>query len=116
MIVEVADDGRGLDAARIRAKAIERGLISQTEELTDPQLYALIFEPGFSTAAVVNDVSGRGVGMDVVKRNVEALNGAVGVASEPGRGTTVRVKLPLTLAILDGLLLRTSGPSGMFCR
>ena len=106
VVVEVADDGRGLDAARIRAKAIEQGLIRPSDELTEAQTNALIFEPGFSTAAAVTGISGRGVGMDVVKRNVEALNGSVSVASEPGRGACVRVKLPLTMAILDGLLLR----------
>jgi len=106
VILEVADDGRGLDAARIRAKAVERGLVGADEDLTQEQVHALIFRPGFSTAQKVSDLSGRGVGMDVVKRSVEGLNGAVGLTTEPGAGTCFRIKLPLTLAMLDGLLLR----------
>lgn len=106
VFIEVADDGRGLDTARIRRKALERGLIGETDELTPGQVQALIFQPGFSTAETVSDLSGRGVGMDVVKRSVEALSGAVDVSSSPGRGCTFRVKLPLTLAILDGLTVR----------
>jgi two-component system chemotaxis sensor kinase CheA len=106
VIIEVADDGRGLDTARIRAKGIERGLIAAEDELSDEQIHALIFRPGFSTAERVSDLSGRGVGMDVVKKAVDALNGSVAIATERGRGATIRFKLPLTLAILDGLLLR----------
>jgi len=106
VMVEVVDDGRGLNADRIRKKAVERGLMNESDNLPVEQIYAMIFEPGFSTAEQVSDLSGRGVGMDVVKRNVEALNGTVTLASEPGRGTTVRIKLPLTLAILDGLLVK----------
>ncbi len=106
IIVEVADDGRGLDTARIRAKAIERGLIAPGDDLSDDQIHALIFRPGFSTSDTVTDVSGRGVGMDVVKKSVEALNGSVALETQPGKGSTFRIKLPLTLAILDGLLLR----------
>ena len=109
VVVEVSDDGRGLDAERIRAKALERGLIRPKDDLTESQIHALVFEPGFSTAQTITDISGRGVGMDVVKKNVEALNGSVSISSEAGRGTSVRIKLPLTLAILDGLLLRV-GP------
>lgn len=106
IVIEVSDDGYGLDTARIREKAVERGLIKLGDSLTDEQVHLLIFEPGFSTRDQVSDLSGRGVGMDVVRRNVESLNGAVGVSSELGRGTTVRIRLPLTLAILDGLLIR----------
>jgi len=106
VIIEVADDGRGLDTGRIRAKAIECGLISAEDDLSEEQIHALIFRPGFSTAAEVSDLSGRGVGMDVVKRSVEALSGTVAIETKPGRGSTIRIKLPLTLAILDGLLLR----------
>ncbi len=109
VVVEVRDDGRGLDLSRIGQKASSVGLIRAGEDLTDAQTRALIFEPGFSTAEIVTDISGRGVGMDVVKKNVEALNGAISVESEPGRGTEVRIKLPLTMAILDGLLMRV-GP------
>ena len=105
VIVEVVDDGRGLDTDRIRAKAIERGLITAEEELSQEQIQGLIFRPGFSTSETVSEVSGRGVGMDVVKKGVDALNGTVTVESERGRGCTVRIRLPLTLAILDGLLL-----------
>jgi two-component system chemotaxis sensor kinase CheA len=104
VVIEVEDDGRGLDVERIRAKALTQGLITATQAQTLPAeaLHQLIFEPGFSTAAAVSDLSGRGVGMDVVKRNVEELNGSVTVDSRPGRGTTVRISLPLTLAIMDG--------------
>ncbi|HEY4302905.1 MAG TPA: chemotaxis protein CheA [Gemmatimonadaceae bacterium] len=111
VVIEVADDGKGLDTARIRAKAIERGLITGTEALSDEEINALIFAPGFSTAAQITDVSGRGVGMDVVKRNVEALKGSISVTSTIGKGTRVRIKLPLTLAVLDGLVLRVAGES-----
>jgi two-component system, chemotaxis family, sensor kinase CheA len=104
--VEVSDDGGGLDKARILKKARERGLVGPDDELTDERVYNLIFAPGFSTADVVSDVSGRGVGMDVVRRNVNELGGHIQVVSEPGKGTTVRIRLPLTLAILDGQLVR----------
>ena len=104
--VEVSDDGGGLDREKILRKARERGLVGADEELTDERVYNLIFAPGFSTADVVSDVSGRGVGMDVVRRNVAELGGHIQVLSEPGRGTTVRIRLPLTLAILDGQLVR----------
>lgn len=106
VIVQVSDDGRGLDTDRILRKAVKSGLVTSTRELTDAEIHALIFEPGFSTAEVVSDLSGRGVGMDVVKRGVESLNGSIQLLSEFGRGTTVQIKLPLTLAILDGLLVR----------
>jgi two-component system chemotaxis sensor kinase CheA len=106
IVVEVSDDGRGLNTSRIRAKAIERGLIPADTPLSDEQIQLLIFEPGFSTRDQVSDLSGRGVGMDVVKRNVESLNGEVSILSQPGAGSTVRIRLPLTLAILDGLLIR----------
>lgn len=105
VVIEVADDGGGLKRERIIAKAIERGLIAGGSSLTDSQAYALIFEPGFSTADQVTNLSGRGVGMDVVKRNVAALRGTVELQSREGQGTTVRVRLPLTLAIIDGFLV-----------
>jgi two-component system chemotaxis sensor kinase CheA len=92
-----------LDKARIQKKALENGLIKDGEVLTDEQLYALIFRPGFSTAERVTDVSGRGVGMDVVQRNISALGGQVTITSKPNVGTKFTIKLPLTLAILDGL-------------
>ncbi len=104
--IELVDDGRGLDRKRIMAKAIERGLVAPDANLTDADICNLIFQPGFSTAKEVTDVSGRGVGMDVVRRNVESLQGSVSVKSTEGQGSTMTVRLPLTLAILDGLLVR----------
>lgn len=106
IFIEVADDGRGLDRARILARARERGLVAPEARLSDAQVDELIFLPGFSTAEKVTDLSGRGVGMDVVLRNVTALKGAISIHSEPGAGTCFQIKLPLTLAILDGLALR----------
>jgi two-component system chemotaxis sensor kinase CheA len=105
IVIEVSDDGGGLDRERILAKAIERGLIEPDRKLSDQEIYGLIFEPGFSTAAAITNLSGRGVGMDVVKRNITALRGTVTVDSAPGLGTTVTVRLPLTLAIIDGFLV-----------
>ncbi len=105
IVVEVRDDGRGLDRDKIVAKALARGLIPSAEGLSDQDIYKLIFEPGFSTADQVSNVSGRGVGMDVVKRSLEALRGTVEVDSQPGAGSTVRLRMPLTLAIIDGFLV-----------
>jgi two-component system chemotaxis sensor kinase CheA len=106
IVIEASDDGGGIPREQVRAKAIERGLIAADAQLSDEQLLMLIFEPGFSTNEQVSDLSGRGVGMDVVKRNVQQMNGTVSVESEKGRGTTVTIELPLTLAILEGLLVR----------
>jgi two-component system, chemotaxis family, sensor kinase CheA len=106
VVIEIADDGKGLDRERIRAKAVAQGLVRADAVLSDDDIHGLLFRPGFSTAAVVTDVSGRGVGMDVVKRNVDALNGAIVVSSVPGQGCRFRIRLPLTLAILDGLSIR----------
>ncbi|MCG2800913.1 MAG: chemotaxis protein CheA [Cellulomonas sp.] len=105
VVIEVIDDGRGLDRERLIAKAVERGLVEPDAVLTDQEAYGLIFEPGFSTAESVSNLSGRGVGMDVVRRNVAALRGTVEIESVLGRGTTVRIRLPLTLAIIDGFLV-----------
>jgi two-component system chemotaxis sensor kinase CheA len=102
IVIQVGDDGGGLDRDRILAKGIERGIVEAGRALSDDEIYALIFEPGFSTAAQITNLSGRGVGMDVVKRNITALRGSVAIASEPGHGTTVTVRLPLTLAIING--------------
>lgn len=102
IVIEVGDDGGGLNREKIIAKAIERGLLEAGKTLSDTEIYGLIFEPGFSTAAAVTNLSGRGVGMDVVKRNIVALRGSVSIASVPERGTTVTVRLPLTLAIING--------------
>ncbi|MGD9160985.1 MAG: chemotaxis protein CheA [Desulfobacteraceae bacterium] len=105
VLIRISDDGAGLDTHSIRAKAEEKGLITPDAELEDKDIYYLIFEPGFSTAAEVTDVSGRGVGMDVVKKGIENLRGSIEVESQKGRGTTITLKLPLTLAIIDGLLV-----------
>jgi two-component system chemotaxis sensor kinase CheA len=106
IVIEISDDGAGIDTDRVRSKAIERGLIGRDSQLSNEQLQMLIFEPGFSTSETISDLSGRGVGMDVVKRNVQQLNGTVALASEKGHGSTVSIELPLTLAILEGLLVR----------
>ncbi len=105
--VEIADDGRGLDLAAIRRKAVERGLASQVEveRMTDAQAAKFIFHAGFSTAAAVTSVSGRGVGMDVVKTNIETIGGVIDIATWPGLGTTFTVKIPLTLAIVAALIV-----------
>lgn len=105
IVIDVRDDGRGMNRARILQRAVERGLVSPGATLSDPEVYELVFAPGFSTAEQVTEVSGRGVGMDVVKRNVEAMGGRVRVLSAPGQGSTVRLTLPLTLAIIDGMLI-----------
>ncbi len=102
IVIQVSDDGGGLNRERILAKAIERGLVEAGKSLSDADIYGLIFEPGFSTAEQITNLSGRGVGMDVVKRNITALRGSVAITSEPGHGTTVTVRLPLTLAIING--------------
>lgn len=102
IVIEVSDDGKGLDKDKLRAKAVERGLIESDAILTDKQTYELIFMPGFSTAEQLTDISGRGVGMDVVRRNIQALGGNIEVISTLGKGTTMAIHLPLTLAILDG--------------
>ncbi|WP_434702681.1 chemotaxis protein CheA [Pseudomonas sp. Z1-12] len=105
IVIEVADDGGGLNKARILGKAIERGLVSEGQNLSDQDIFNLIFEPGFSTAEQVSNLSGRGVGMDVVKRNITALRGSVELNSVEGQGTTLRIRLPLTLAIIDGFMV-----------
>jgi len=111
IVIEVADDGRGLDRARIVAKAQANGLITaaQAETMPDNDVWQLIFSPGFSTAEKVTDVSGRGVGMDVVKKNIQALGGQVELSSEAGRGSRTLIRLPLTLAILDGMTVAVAG-------
>ena len=104
--ITVEDDGRGLNRDKILAKAVKQGLIAENEKLPDDQIWALIFKPGFSTAEKVTDVSGRGVGMDVVKRNIDALGGTVSIKTALGKGTTFTLKLPLTLAIIEGMTVR----------
>ncbi len=109
IVIEVTDDGKGLDRDAIMAKAVDRGLVKEGQVLTDREVFALIFEPGFSTAKKVTDVSGRGVGMDVVRRNIEELRGNVEIESVHGKGSTFRFKLPLTLAIIDGMVISVGG-------
>ncbi len=108
--IELEDDGGGLDREAILRKAIERDIVSEADapSMTDEEVWALIFAPGFSTAATVTDVSGRGVGMDVVKRNIEAINGTISITSRAGRGSTFHIQLPLTMAIVDGLAVTLS--------
>jgi two-component system chemotaxis sensor kinase CheA len=106
IIIEIADDGKGIDVDAVREKAIERGLIHPSKVLTEIEAFNLIFDAGFSTAKQVTNISGRGVGLDVVKRQIEKLNGSVTVSSQRGKGTRFTIKLPLTLAIIQGLLVR----------
>ena len=105
IVVEVADDGGGLNREKILRKAIDKGLVSEDQNLTDKEVFNLIFEAGFSTAEQVSNLSGRGVGMDVVRRNIEALRGTIELDAREGSGTTVRIRLPLTLAIIDGFMM-----------
>jgi len=105
VVIEIADDGRGLDRHKILAKAVQKGLIASGENLSDNEVFNLIFQPGFTTAAQVTSVSGRGVGMDVVRRHIEKLRGRVEICSAKGQGATFALKLPLTLAIIDGLVV-----------
>ena len=105
ILIRIQDDGKGLNADKILAKGIERGLVAPNAELTESEIYNLIFMPGFSTAETITDLSGRGVGMDVVKRNIEGLRGKVEIQSVLGKGSTFNILLPLTLAIIDGLLV-----------
>lgn len=109
VLIRLRDDGRGIDAARVRAKAVARGLVAPDTVMTERQALSLILEPGFSTAEEVTDLSGRGVGMDVVRRTIEGLRGTIEVASTPGAGTALTLRLPLTLAIIDGLLVEVGG-------
>jgi two-component system chemotaxis sensor kinase CheA len=107
--IEVADNGRGLDAEAILGRAREMGLVGPSDRPSERDVFALVFTPGFSTAKKVTEVSGRGVGMDVVKRAVEGLRGTVEIHSTPGEGTRFTLRLPLTLAIIDGMVLRVAG-------
>lgn len=109
VLIKVRDDGKGMDPAKLREKAIAKGLILPETQMTEAQIFALIFEPGFSTAEAVTDLSGRGVGMDVVRRTIDALRGTIQIESALGRGTTVTLRLPLTLAIIEGLQIEVAG-------
>lgn len=111
IIIEVADDGGGLPRDKLLQKGIERGLVTPGQNLSEKEIFNLIFEPGFSTAEQVTNLSGRGVGMDVVRRNIEALRGSIELDSAEGVGTTVRIRLPLTLAIIDGFLIEVGASS-----
>ena len=106
IVIEISDDGKGIDVEAVKAKAADRGIISPNKVLTDVEAFNLIFEPGFSTAKQITSISGRGVGLDVVRRSIDKLNGTVTVFSEKGKGTKFTIKLPLTLAIIQGLLVR----------
>jgi two-component system chemotaxis sensor kinase CheA len=108
IVIEVADDGAGINRARVKQKAVENGLISADAPLTDDEIDNLIFLPGFSTASEISDISGRGVGMDVVRRSVQAMGGRISITSRPGLGSTFTLSLPLTLAVLDGMVVKTS--------
>ena len=114
IVIEVKDDGAGLNEEKIREKAIANGLIQESDVLTPEEIHNLIFLPGFSTAEAVSDISGRGVGMDVVRRNINELNGSIDVSSKPGEGSTFTIRLPLTLAILDGQLVRVANETYIF--
>jgi two-component system chemotaxis sensor kinase CheA len=111
VLISITDDGAGLDRDAIRAKAVEKGLLSASGELSDREIFAQIFAPGFSTAKKVTSVSGRGVGMDVVKRAIDALRGTIDLGSQVGKGTTVTIKIPLTLAIIESLLVKIGDES-----
>ncbi len=102
IVIEIVDDGRGMDKSKLLAKAIEKGLVDESTIMSDKQILELIFMPGFSTAEQLTDISGRGVGMDVVRRNIQSLGGNIDIISELGKGSTIAIHLPLTLAILDG--------------
>jgi two-component system, chemotaxis family, sensor kinase CheA len=106
VLITISDDGKGLDPEKIREKALSKGIISPNDDLSDEQLQSLIFEPGFSTASQISDISGRGVGMDVVKRSIQELGGKVVLKSNVGQGTDIRISLPMTLAIIEGLLVK----------
>ncbi len=114
IVIEVTDDGKGLDRDKIGQKAIAMGLIQSYQHMSDSEVFSLIFEPGFSTAEKVTNISGRGVGMDVVRRNIEELHGTVSIDSVKGKYTTIRIRLPLTLAIIDGFLVEVGGEKFVF--
>jgi two-component system chemotaxis sensor kinase CheA len=111
IVIRISDDGRGIDRARVLAKAIANGLVSPEAELSDDEIHQLVFAPGFSTAATVSNISGRGVGMDVVRQNVKDLGGRITIESTPGKGTTFTLALPLTLAISDGMIVQLGDQS-----
>jgi len=105
IVIEVSDDGKGINRKRVREIAVDKGLISADANLTDEEIDNLIFLPGFSTATTVSNISGRGVGMDVVKRSIQSLGGRISITSQPGKGSAFTMSLPLTLAVLDGMVV-----------
>lgn len=109
IVIEISDDGRGINRERVRGIAVDKGLIEADAVLSDEEIDNLIFLPGFSTAETISDVSGRGVGMDVVRRSIQALGGRISIASTPGKGSTFTLSLPLTLAVLDGMVVSAAG-------
>ncbi len=111
IVIQIVDDGQGVNRERVLAKAVEKGLVAADANLTDEEIDNLIFSPGFSTAESVSNISGRGVGMDVVRQNIQKLGGRVSVRSEPGKGSNIILTLPLTLAVLDGMIVRVGGES-----
>ncbi len=109
IVIEISDDGRGINKEKVLQKAKERGLVGENEELSDAQIYGLIMQPGFSTADKISDISGRGVGLDVVRTSIEELRGKIEIDSTPGKGSKFAILLPLTLAIIDGMLVKSGG-------
>ncbi|MGO8655387.1 ATP-binding protein, partial [Rhizobium ruizarguesonis] len=109
ILIELADDGAGINREKVRQKAIDNDLIPADSNLSDEEIDNLIFLPGFSTADKISDISGRGVGMDVVKRSIQALGGRINITSKPGHGSVFTMSLPLTLAVLDGMVVTVAG-------
>jgi two-component system, chemotaxis family, sensor kinase CheA len=109
IVIEIADDGAGINRTRVRQKAIDNGLITPDSNMSDEEIDNLIFHPGFSTADKISDISGRGVGMDVVKRSIQSLGGRISIVSKPGEGSVFTMSLPLTLAVLDGMVVTVAG-------
>jgi two-component system chemotaxis sensor kinase CheA len=109
IVIEVSDDGAGINRSRVKAIAVDKGLVAPDAVLSDDEIDNLIFLPGFSTAAAISDISGRGVGMDVVRRSIQALGGRITITSQPGVGSTFTMSLPLTLAVLDGMVVTVAG-------
>ena len=108
VVIEIADDGHGIDRTKVKAIAIKKGLVAADAQLSDTEIDNLLFLPGFSTADSVSSISGRGVGMDVVKRSIMSLGGRIAITSKPGRGSTFSMSLPLTLAVLDGMVVKVA--------